>query len=595
MPTRPERARLRSTQLVARESGSISVTPRKRAQVAWARERGTERLTYIGELPRERTGLNCNCECYGCGQPLEAVNAGVIDGKRAQHFRHHGDHNCSERVAQATLLNRLGDIGTLKLPPRHFVGLSKRIYVGPDSHQNFEVEVVSRAAVHEADAVLTLADGSQIAIRLRGAVAAQDDGSLLPTIVIDTPPGLLANCTPDELRSRIQVLVAEGEWCGPPLAALRVGAGQNRADYGLADALEALDAVPDEAVPHIGRSPTYETLLHWTAKHLIASMTELYVPSICVAWEPAYDIAEIHDDSCEIERHWRLVDSAQVEAVLEHTRPDILLESSRRDGRDSYQIAIEVTVANAIDVERRSRIQAAGIACLEFDLSRLPRDITRTRLADLLANDYWLKRWVHHPAEQPLRESLEQRVAEVDEQTIASALLNAYVDIRTYEFRIRRGPGNRDAYEEGQQIVAVASELLAARGHPHVAWTVSENGIRTVLDRLLALSRGRAIGEVSGRPADLFRQLEMDSAERSVRGFHVYYLMAFKAYGRSVDEKDQERFDRWADSVRRGYRRDDSRYFAIRRYDKLFGLLFPEMKPLLAYRPKPKEAAVQGT
>lgn len=592
MPTRPNPAHLRSTHLVTRESGGVSVAAPKRSKVAWARERGTGRLIYIGELPRERTGLNCNCDCYGCGQPLEAVNAGVIDGQRAQHFRHHTDHNCSLLVARAALLNRLGGVGTLKLPARHFIGLSKRIYFGPHSHRDQEVQVAGLAEVHETHAVLTLADGRQIAIRLRGTVAEQDDGSLQPTIVIDAPPGRLANCTPDELRARIQVLVEEGEWCGSVLVPIGVEGGQGGADYGMAEALEALDAVPNEAVPHIGRSPTYETLLHWTAKHLIATMTELYVPSISVDWEPAYGIAEIHEDSCEIERHWRRIESARVEAALERTRPDVLVESCRRDGRDPYQIAIEVTVANAIDIDRRRRITAAAVACLEFDLSGLQRDTTRTRLADVLASEHRLKRWIHHPAEQRLRDALQQRVSEVDNEAIASALLSAYIDIRTYEFRIRTGPGNRDAYDEGHQIVAAASELLALREYPHVAWTFSESGIRTVLDRLLALSRGAAVGGVPGRPVDILKQLDRDAEERTVRGFHVYYLMAFKAYGRSVGEKEQWRFDRWAQSVRRGYRDSNDHYFAIRRYDKLFGLLFPEMKPLLDYRPKAKEGRV---
>jgi len=62
--------------------------------MAWAVTRQERKATYIGSLPREKTGLQCDCVCPACGGRLQAVNAGkpiqVASGVKTlrPHFRH---------------------------------------------------------------------------------------------------------------------------------------------------------------------------------------------------------------------------------------------------------------------------------------------------------------------------------------------------------------------------------------------------------------------------------------------------------------------------------------------------------------------------
>lgn len=59
-----------------------------REQMAWAKAAETGKLVFVGELPRIRTGLKCGYVCYGCGEPLQAVNAGNSEAQVTPHFRH---------------------------------------------------------------------------------------------------------------------------------------------------------------------------------------------------------------------------------------------------------------------------------------------------------------------------------------------------------------------------------------------------------------------------------------------------------------------------------------------------------------------------
>lgn len=144
---------------------------RKRLIVAWARERSTGRLTYVGELPRERTGLKCDCECYACSEQLEAVNAGVRNAIRKPHFRHlrhTPTHRCSILVARAVLLHQLGDARIERLPARRVSGTFKGLYGGVYTRDRYFPETAARVLSHtivdEARAVLTLDDGRQVLV-----------------------------------------------------------------------------------------------------------------------------------------------------------------------------------------------------------------------------------------------------------------------------------------------------------------------------------------------------------------------------------------------------------------------------------------------
>lgn len=99
------------TQMNSRH-GEVSPTlPSKtRAMLTWAKDGERGELRYIGEISRVNTGRRCNCICYGCGQPLEAVNAGVDDGAVASHFRHPGsifDSPCALAASRAVALRIL--------------------------------------------------------------------------------------------------------------------------------------------------------------------------------------------------------------------------------------------------------------------------------------------------------------------------------------------------------------------------------------------------------------------------------------------------------------------------------------------------------
>lgn len=373
------------------------------------------------------------------------MNAGIDQAVRAPHFRHlryTPANNCRLLVARAALLYRLGEARIDRFPPRKLRGEVRGLYGGSYVRESVIEEQLARVVATDIEdqvtAVLTLADGNQVLVRLSGSVDVSPDGHRLPTIVIAADDPAVANMSAEELRTRIQQLVLDGQWVGPELD--RSGIEPQLQAQALADAVEALDAVPTEAEPEIGLTPTRETLLHWTAKELLRELKSVVVPDIELPWEDWMHVAgvtpfDLMQDGGDVP-----LDDIRLEKQLGRTRPDLLAEMyGEPEEYFSGPIAIEVTVTHPIDRARLERIRAEDVACLELDLSGLPRDTTRTHLRNLLHHGNVPSYWVHHPVFDARRGRFWQQVLDASDSQLARWFSADFLVVHKYQTAVSIG------------------------------------------------------------------------------------------------------------------------------------------------------------
>lgn len=189
------------------------------ARIVWASDAATHAARHVSEV---RTGLACSCVCPGCGAILEAVNAENPLWRRRPHFRHYELAELSQCAPQAFMAGAreaLRRVTEIALPEVR----AKRIARAPDQVE-FEAEAVCPAQhvavegvelVDAADAILTLAGGERIYVRLVATARRPSDvkQTILSEVLIDISDPVLRTADPEILRRHITLDVDAKQWC----------------------------------------------------------------------------------------------------------------------------------------------------------------------------------------------------------------------------------------------------------------------------------------------------------------------------------------------------------------------------------------------
>lgn len=238
--------------------------------MAWAKDAETEEPRYIFELGADRRGANCGCVCYSCGLPLTAVNAAKSTWRIRPHFRHPegAERNaCLILTARAVALQLLRLEDQVVLPARRVgvpvVGVSGKRY---DAWVTKPPERVGIRSFHPRDhvsAILTLEDGRELLVQLKGSLEIDLEGAVTPVIQLVVNAPELAALSPEQLKSRLHLLVESASWCGAHWDdATLISTARRQAEQ---QAIDALDWAPDEAIAELQGPISSESLLHWLA------------------------------------------------------------------------------------------------------------------------------------------------------------------------------------------------------------------------------------------------------------------------------------------------------------------------------------------
>lgn len=559
--------------------------------MAWAKDAQSGEPKYIFELDASRHGAHCGCVCYSCGLPLTAVNAAKTEWQTRPHFRHPAGaerNACLVLTARAAALQMLRMENRVLLPARRMgvpvVGASGTQYTAWVTKPPEQVSIRYFKPEDHVSAILTLEDGRDLLVRLKGSLDANPEGAVMPVIelIVDDPE--LASLDPKKLKARLHLLVENSSWCGAHWddAALTAQARQQAETQ----AADALDWLPPEAAEELGDDTSRESLLHWLAKEILLQQKRLQVPALAFRepWggEPPRGYRELAQRPAS---QLQLSD-VRLEKRVGQIRPDVIAEYVDPLDKRTGLLLVEVTVTNNISPERLDRIRQEGLAALEIDIGRLGGSLTRPEFARLLTDEVAAKKWLHHPW---LVENEAARQVQLAEHARADALELA--DLRTRYLTAVEAYASLRALElsspEGRQEREDALELVRSLGEELALWGVDKADDRElfgwqgcILDRLLSIRDNRVVGY---RVESLWQVLNTVLCEKepSKLAWHTLYLTALKVYAPALSPVHQNNVEKWRETVRSSLLDGQQVYRRSRRFDELLGFLFPEMKQYL--------------
>lgn len=189
--------------------------------MVWATRAADGTAVHVLEV---EAGLACACLCPGCRAVLEAVNSRNPQRKRRPHFRHYAApelEDCTVVAALAAARAAIAQLDSFETPVRSVEGRAEsvdgRVFSEVVSTAAAVQPVTRYAFVDMADAVLTLADGQQVYVRLAAHSPQTHDlepkQQAIPEIVIDIADPALQGFDRETLRRYIALSPTGRVWC----------------------------------------------------------------------------------------------------------------------------------------------------------------------------------------------------------------------------------------------------------------------------------------------------------------------------------------------------------------------------------------------
>lgn len=559
--------------------------------MAWARDSETGQPRYIFELGSAKRGAHCGCECYSCGLPLIAVNAGKSEWRRRPHFRHPDGaqkNTCLVLSARAAALETLRKHGVLTLPARRMgatiTGLSGKPYSAWVTSPPEPVRISNFRVVDQVSAILTLEDGRQLKVDLTGKVDGELSGGM-PTIVLTVDDPKIAAMSPDELKSRLHLLVEQAVWCNhwndTDLTAQATRQAWN-------DAKQALDWLENLDTSGVSASGTRETLLHSLAKEVLAQAGCIRLPELSARAEVRLPNGNVETRTSITPGDEVRLGSVSLEKRFGSIRPDVVAEviSSESQGEAANPLTqgpllVEVTVTNGIDAEREERIRAQGLPALELDLSRLGGTLTKEDFIRLLVEEDIGKRWVHHPwlVRENARLEAELAPLRIALNTPLDVLGRQYLEAVMRYSQAQTADGTTTALNEGTGEVARCAEALASRGYPEAKDARLWYDQGCILGRLLSIRHDKVVGYRLNTTWQVLNAILCEGEPYTM--WQPLYLAALRTYRPALSDKHTQRVEAWRQEVKQSLESGQDKYRNNGRYNELIALLFPEMAALL--------------
>lgn len=572
--------------------------------MAWARHRETGELRYILEL--KETGVKCNCDCISCGQPLTAVNAGKQVFSRRPHFRHPDGmpkDSCVILTARAALAAAFQTTDILHLPRRrrsmHVQGFSGKQYEAWVEHPPETVRIVDVTFADPLRGILKLDDGREIELRLVGSTTVESAGDAKPCIEIVVNDAEIAAMPLSEIRKRIVPLMDEQCWRAHWDDQALETKALHEAFRLAADALDwaDLDDMPGEATPSMRR----ETLLHSLVKEILLVAGRIALPEHPAVTASRETAGQIITRTQAFPARWAELAQVVLEQRIGHIVPDVIATEG-----DGATLLVEVTVTNSITHERQERIVAAGYPAIEINIGSMGGTITREGLANFVVHEIAAKRWLWHPEsalaadllnaqlddEIAKRDELEKAIELVAHDNTAETWAAVYLEAALLMFRARQTAKQRPSpvADQHEEEMLAATIALRFHGYPEAADPVLYGPPAMVLERLLSIKFDTSVGYAESSCWEVINRIRSDSV--APRYWHPVYLIAIKVYAPRFSELQEESIAKWrsdvANSIQYGY----ETYVRDGRYDRLLGLLFPEMAERIAVPLRPQRERV---
>jgi hypothetical protein len=135
-------------------------------------------------------------------------------------------------------------------------------------------------------------------------------------------------------------------------------------------------------------------VLHRLAKELFTEMTLVKVPEYRMQRKEIFGFSMLEYNEVVCPEGGMAFSGCAVEVHLGEVIPDLILSN----GTD--QLIVEIAVTHRVDATKLARLKRRNIPVLEIRLSARDATLSRSGLAEKLANDLTSKQWLFHPAER---------------------------------------------------------------------------------------------------------------------------------------------------------------------------------------------------
>lgn len=377
----------------------------------WAMRKHSGLAVSICDLRRDETGLACKCSCPACGSALQAVNAGV--GREhflrantlGQFFRHETGQqrdNCLVVIARLAALQLLIERQEIDLPPptRRAIatGISGELYQGEATATRQRMHVREHVWIDSQLASITLDDGHIVLLRLdtQRTVKNEGDYDAIITITVDNPD--VASWDMAEILAKMKIgdqvqSCWDKHWEDDELNSLATQDAESQA-------AKYLDLLPAElgSLDGLTQAQKSEGLLHRVIKSILLKANSIASPTYSAPLHRYMADGETITREIVLSLGDLSLSGASSEWSMGGVRADIFC-NAQAPRVDAFDLIIEVAVTHRVDEDKRQKILAMDVACLEIDVRgfRQRGRVTVEDLAIEVLRNPQNKRWVHHP------------------------------------------------------------------------------------------------------------------------------------------------------------------------------------------------------
>ncbi len=571
--------------------------------LAWAVDQDTGQPRYILQLDAAHRGSKSNCKCPSCDLPLVAVNAAKVAFQKRPHFRHPegaAREKCVIVAARKALTEMFGQQERIVLPrrrrSRNVEGLSGRYFDAWVERPSESVGINECTFRDEATAILTLDDGRRLVVQLvgHGEVShLEGDEALLARIELEVDDPAIAMMSPEEIFERLELAWSGACWAQHWADADLDRDAEAKARASAADALDWLEQT--DLPSDLGPAERRETLLHREVKAILEREKRICLPGLHVEaqWRRSNGFVDRRtwsEPASEVD-----LTSVELEVHLGCSVPDVIA-TWVDDDRWTHSILIEVTVTNPIGEERIERLSSFGFPALEIDIGRMGGIVTREEFSRLVVDEIAGKRWLYHPT---LNEEEGHLLAvmkrEADELDAAARKRQELLEVsaadwgqrylqafrQRWQAQLATGDGSTggEAWQMAQDALVEAAGALETHGYP-MASAMDKNPLRTIIARILSIRCGTGVEYDFDNAWAVINAIRCDRRESSLK-WHTLYLIARRIYQPTLTPEQEQKVAKWRETVKSSIENEEPIYVRDTIYDRLLGLLFPEMRSAL--------------
>lgn len=571
--------------------------------MAWAVDQDTGQPRYILQLDAAHRGGKSNCKCPSCDLPLVAVNAAKVVFQKRPHFRHPegaAREKCVIVAARKALTEMFGQQERIVLPrrrrSRNVEGLSGHYFDAWVERPSESVGINECTFRDEATAILTLDDGRRLVVQLvgHGEVShLEGDEALLARIELDVDDPAIAMMSPEEIFERLELAWSGACWAQHWADADLDRDAEAKARASAADALDWLEQT--DLPSDLGPAERRETLLHREVKAILEREKRICLPGLHVEaqWRCSNGFVDRRtwsEPASEVE-----LTSVELEVHLGGSVPDVIA-TWVDDDRWTHSIFIEVTVTNPIGDERIDRLSSFGFPVLEIDIGRMGGVVTREEFTRLVVDEVAGKRWLYHPTlneeEGHLLAVMKREADELDAaarkrqellEVSAADWGQRYLQVfrQRWQAQLVTGDGSTggEAWQMAQDALVEAAGALETHGYP-MASAMDKNPLRTIIARILSIRCGTGVEYDFDNAWAVINAIRCDRRESSLK-WHTLYLIARRIYQPTLTPEQEQKVAKWRETVKSSIENEEPIYVRDTVYDRLLGLLFPEMRSAL--------------